>query len=109
MAIAYKVLGQINPGANVLSTLYTVPSSTSSVVSTISICNQNAAATSVSIAVQPQGSAISPKNYIMYNTPIAGYDTITLTLGITLGNTDVLSANSFTSTVSFTAFGSEIS
>ena len=108
MALVYKVLGQINPTANVLSTVYTVPVSTSAVISTVSICNQSATATSVSIAVRPQGASIQPQHYIMYNTPVAGNDTITLTMGITMGNTDVLSATAFSSTVSFSAFGSEI-
>ena len=109
MTIAYKVLGQINPTANTLSTLYSVPVATSTIVSTLAICNQASNATSVSVAVRPQGASILPQHYVMYNTVLAGYDTITLTLGMTMGNTDVLSVNAFSSTTSFTAFGSEIS
>jgi hypothetical protein len=40
MATTYKVLGQLNPAATTPTTLYTVPASTSTVVSTITICNQ---------------------------------------------------------------------
>ena len=42
MATNYKVLGQLKPGANTLADLYTVPSSTECVVSTIAVCNQTA-------------------------------------------------------------------
>ena len=45
MARAYKILGQINPAANVLTTLYTVPASNSAIISSITIANldENAA------------------------------------------------------------------
>jgi glucose-6-phosphate dehydrogenase assembly protein OpcA len=109
MTIAYRVLGQANPTANVAATLYTVPASTSTIISTITICNQAASASAFSIAVQPKGGAVSASSYVNYNTPLPGYDTITLTLGITLGNTDIINVSCFTSTVSFNAFGSEIS
>lgn len=109
MTIAYRVLGQINPTANTLTTAYTVPANTSTIISTISVCNQSVNATAFSIAVQPRGGSIAANSYINYNTPLAGYDTITITIGMTLGNTDVLSANVQTSTVSINVFGSEIS
>jgi hypothetical protein len=108
MTTTYKVLGQINPTANTLTTVYTVPAATQTVISTIAVCNQNANATTFSIAVQPSGASILPKHYINYNTPLPGNDTITLTLGMTLGNTDVLSANAGIGSVSISAFGSEI-
>jgi glucose-6-phosphate dehydrogenase assembly protein OpcA len=109
MAISYRVLGQVNPTANTLTTLYTVPAATSTIVSTIAICNQSANATAFSIAVRPQGAAVAASSYVNYNTPLAGNDTITLTIGMTLGNTDILSVNCFSSTVSVNVFGSEIS
>jgi glucose-6-phosphate dehydrogenase assembly protein OpcA len=109
MTIAYRVLGQANPTANVMTTLYTVPAATSTIVSTIAICNQSSSATAFSIAVQPRGAGVFGNSYVNFNTPIPGNDTITLTLGMTLGNTDVLSVNCFSSSVSINVFGSEIS
>ena len=109
MGIAYKVLGQSNPAANTLTTIYTVPNVTSTVISTIAICNQSATAATFSIAVQPRGGAIAANSYVNYNTPLPGNDTITLTIGMTMGNTDVLSANVSTGTVSINVFGSELS
>lgn len=108
MAITYRVLGQSNPTANTATTLYTVPASTSTIVSTIAVCNQSANATSFSIAVQPKGGAVTAASYLNYNTPLPGNDTITLTIGMTLGNTDILSANVGSGSVSINIFGSEI-
>jgi hypothetical protein len=109
MAISYKVLGQSNPAANTLVSLYTVPLATNTVISTITVCNLSNTAASFGLAVRPGGTSILNSHYINYNTPIPGNDTISLTLGITLAATDVLSCNSNTSTISFNAFGSEIS
>ena len=109
MAQTYKVLGQINPAASTLTTLYTVPASTSTIVSTISICNQAATAATFRIAVRPAGASIATQHYLNYDTPISGNDTITLNLGITLAATDVISANVSTTYISVNAYGSEIS
>lgn len=109
MTTTYKVLGQIAPTANTLTTLYTVPAATSTVLSTVTVCNQSNVAATFRLAVQPANAAIASKHYINYDTALPGNDTIALTLGITLGTTDVIAANSSTSTISFSAFGSEIS
>lgn len=108
MAITYKVLGQINPTANTLTTVYTVPSLANTVVSTVAICNQANVATTFRLAVQPANATIVSKHYLNFDTNLPANDTVTLTLGITLGQTDVISANVPTSTVSISAFGSEI-
>lgn len=109
MTTTYKVLGQSNPTANVLTTVYTVPAATQTVVSTIAVCNLSNVATTFSLAVAVANAAISNKQYINYNAPLPGSDTMTLTLGVTLGNTDVIAANCGTSNVSINVFGSEIS
>lgn len=108
MTVTYKVLGQQNPAANTLTTVYTVPSATQTVVSTVTVCNQASTATTFRLAVQPANAAINAKHYINYDTPLPANDTITLTLGMTLAATDVISANVPTTTVSFNVFGSEI-
>lgn len=108
MAITYKVLGQLNPSANTETTVYTVPSATQSVISTIAICNLSNVAATFSLAVKVANTAVSNKSYINYQTSLPGNDTMTLTLGVTLGNTDVISANCSSSTVAINVFGSEI-
>lgn len=109
MPTAYKVLGQQNPSATTLTTLYTVPSSTSTVVSTVTVANLAASSGTFRIAVRPAGEAIANKHYIAYDITIAALDTLTLTLGLTLATTDVLSVYASSSTMAFSAYGSEIS
>jgi hypothetical protein len=109
MGITYKVLGQINPAANTATTVYTVPSLTSTVLSTLTVCNQANTTASFRLAVRPSGEALAAKHYINYDTPVPGNDTVSLTLGITLAASDVITANANTATLSFNAYGSEIS
>ncbi len=108
MALAYKVLGQSNPSATTNTTLYTVPSSTSTVVSTLNVCNQAATAATFRIAIRPAGEAIAAKHYIAYDTSVPANDAVTLTIGITLATTDVVTVYASTTTLSFNLFGSEI-
>lgn len=109
MPTAYKVLGQTNPSATTNTSLYTVPSATSAVVSSITIANLGASAGTFRIAVRPAGESIENKHYIAYDTTIAALDTLTLTLGITLATTDVVTVYASSATMSFNAYGSEIS
>jgi hypothetical protein len=109
MPTVYKVLGQSNPSALTATTLYTVPSATSTVVSTITICNQATSATTYRIAVRPAGATLAAQHYIVFNATVAASDTTTLTLGLTLATTDVVTVYASSANVSFNAFGSEIS
>jgi hypothetical protein len=109
MATTYKVLGQSNPSATTATTLYTVPSSTTVVVSTITVCNQAATAATFRIAVRPNAETLAAKHYVAYDSTVAANDTTALTLGITLDAADVLTVYASSGTVSFNAFGSEIS
>jgi hypothetical protein len=104
----YKVLGQSAPSATTLTALYTVPSATSAVVSTITVCNRAAAAKSFRLAVRPAGASIANQHYIAYDVVIAANDSTCLTLGLTLAATDVLSVYASAADLSFQAFGSEI-
>ena len=109
MATAYKVLGQSNPSATTATTLYTVPSATSTVVSTVVICNQTATAATFRLSVRPAGAAQTNAMYLAYDVTVGASDSTALTLGITMATTDVLTVYGSTATLSFTAFGSEIS
>ena len=109
MPTVYKTLGQSNPSATTATTLYTVPSATSTVLSTLTVCNQASTAGTFRIAVRPAGASLTASQYIAYDTPIAANDTIALTLGITLATTDVVTIYASSATMSFSAFGSEIS
>jgi hypothetical protein len=109
MPTIYKVLGQSAPAATTLTTLYTVPSATDTVVSTIAICNQAGTSATYRIAVRPAGASIANQHYIVYGATVAANDSVLLTLGITLDATDVLTVFASSATLSFSAFGSEIS
>ena len=109
MATTYKVLGQSSPSATTATTLYTVPSSTKAVVSTITVCNQAATSATFRIAVRPDAETLAAKHYVSYDSTVAANDTTALTLGITLDAADVVTVYASSATVSFNAFGSEIS
>jgi hypothetical protein len=109
MATTYKVLGQSNPAATTAATLYTVPSATQTVVSTITVCNQAASAATFRIAIRPAGATLAAIHYVSYDSTVAANDTTALTLGITLAATDVVTVYASSATVSFNAYGSEIS
>ena len=109
MPTTYKVLGQSNPSATTLTTLYTVPAATTAVVSSIVIANQTATAATFRLAVRVAGASIANSQYIGYDITVGASDSTVLTMGITMGATDVLSVYASTSTLTFSAFGSEIS
>jgi hypothetical protein len=106
MATNYKVLGQSNPSATTATSLYTVPAA---IVSTITVCNQAATAATYRIAVRVAGAALAASQYIAYDVSLPGNASDTLTLGVTLGATDVITVYASTATMSFNAYGSEIS
>jgi glucose-6-phosphate dehydrogenase assembly protein OpcA len=103
------VLGQVIPSAATATTLYTVPASTQAVVSTITVCNQAATAATYRIAIRVAGAALATSQYIAYDVSLPANASDTLTLGITVGAADVITIYSSTATMSFSAFGSEIS
>ena len=109
MSVNYKVLGQSAPSATTLTTLYTVPASTQSVISTIVAANRSATPTDIRIAIRPAGAGIADEHYIAHTVPIAANEVLTFTIGVTLEATDVISVYNTLATVSFNAFGSEIS
>jgi glucose-6-phosphate dehydrogenase assembly protein OpcA len=109
MPTIYKVLGQSNPAATTLTTLYTAPAATQAVVSSIVIANLAASTATFRIAVQPAGASIANSQYIAYDITVGASDSTVLTLGLTLAATDVLSVYASTTTIAFSAYGSEIS
>lgn len=109
MPTVYKVLGQSAPSATTATTLYTVPASTSAVVSSIVIANRDAAAATFRIALRPAGATLANQHYIAYDVTVGASDSTVLTLGLTLATTDVITVYASTANLSFSAYGSEIS
>jgi glucose-6-phosphate dehydrogenase assembly protein OpcA len=109
MPTTYKVLGQSNPSATTLTTLYTVPASTQAVISSISIANLTATAATFRIAVRPAGASITNAHYLGYDITVGASDTTIITVGVTMNTTDVLSVYASTANLVFQAYGSEVS
>jgi glucose-6-phosphate dehydrogenase assembly protein OpcA len=108
MATTYKVLGQSIPAATTQATLYTVPSATQAVVSSIVICNQATSAATFRLAIRIAGATLTAAQYIAYDVTVGASDSTVLTMGLTLGAADLLTVYASTATVSFSAYGSEI-
>jgi glucose-6-phosphate dehydrogenase assembly protein OpcA len=108
MPTVYKVLGQSAPSATTDTDLYTVPAATSAVVSTIVVANLAATSATYRIAIRPAGATLANQHYLAYDVSVGGADSTSLTLGITLAATDVVTIYASTTNLSFSVFGSEI-
>lgn len=108
MANAYKILGQIADASANDVALYLVPSSTEAVVSTIVVCNREAAANTFRIATKTDNSNVANTDYVAYDSSINANDTITLTLGVTLQAGAEISVGASDANVTFQAYGTEI-
>jgi hypothetical protein len=110
MATAYKVLGQSAPADTNNADLYTVPSGTQTVVSTISVTNDTTSSATFRIYIRKAGATAAAVNTLYYDTPLAGNSTLMITSGLTLATTDVITVRCGTANaITFQAFGSEIS
>jgi hypothetical protein len=110
----YKVLGQIAAASAVAATetIYqagtATGTATQSVISTVTVCNRGATSTTYRLAVRPDGTAVNNQHYIAYDATIPANDTIALTLGITLDGADILACYAGNASLTFNAYGCEI-
>ena len=109
MPTTYKILGQSAPSATTSTDLYTVPSATQTVVSSIVVCNRDSAAATYRISAASAGAALANAQYIAYDVTVGGNDSTIITIGATLGATDKIRVYASTANLTFTAYGSEIS
>lgn len=105
--MAKKVLGQSNPSATTLTTLYTVPASKEAVVSSISVANLTASDATYRIAIRPGGASITNAHYLGYDITVGASDSTIITVGLTLATGDVISVYASTANLVFQAFGDE--
>ena len=107
MANAYKVLGQLaDASANDVTLIADQDGQT--IVSSIVIANREAATNTFRIAVRPGGATLANEHYIAYDSDVLANDSITLTLGITLADNDIITVGASDANVSFSAFGTVI-
>lgn len=109
MPTTYKVLAQSAPSATTATDIYTVPSSTQTVISTIVIANRATSDATYRIAVRPNGATLANQHYVAYDVTVGAGDSTNLTIGITMDAADVLTVYASTANLSFNAFGTELS
>jgi hypothetical protein len=102
-----KVLGQLDPSATTVTTLYTVPDLTQTTVSSLVICNRGGSGASFRISVHVGGAGADDKQYIFYDEAIAATTTRTVVIGMCLNQTDVVKVYASAANVSFNLFGVE--
>lgn len=108
MPTVYKVLGQSAPSATTATTAYTVPSATNTVLSTINVCNRSGSGDVFRIAVRPAGATLANQHYLAFDTAIGGNEAISVTIGISLAATDIVTVYAGTANLTFSLFGAEI-
>jgi hypothetical protein len=108
MTDTLKVLGQAAPAATVLTSLYTVPAATQTAVSSIVVCNQNAATIHFRISIAVGGAADSPQQYLYFDSMLLANSSFVATIGVSLAATDVIRVQTDTANVSFSAFGDQV-
>ena len=108
MANAYKILGQVADASANDVELYR-QTGVETIVSSIVVCNREAANNTFRIATKTDNSGVANTDYIAYDTVIAGNDTITFTLGITLEAGAEISVGASDDKVTFQAYGTQIS
>lgn len=109
MATNYKVLGQSAPTDTNNADLYTVPASTQTVVSTISVANDTTSSATFRIYIRVAGAAAAAVNTLYYDTVLAANSTLMITTGLTLNAGDIITVRTGTANaITFQAFGSEV-
>jgi hypothetical protein len=109
MATAYKyaqVQGTASTGT--YATLYTTPSATEAVISSIVITNQASSSVTVRIGMDTTAGTPGASEWLVYDAVVAGNDTIALTLGITMPASQFIRVSSSANTCNFSAFLSEL-
>jgi len=90
MTQTLKCLAQALPTPNTLTTLYTVPSSTSTAVSSLEICNQSPCLITFFVSYAIAGASDTPAQYIYSQMLLSPGITYQALIGITMAQTDQL-------------------
>lgn len=89
-------------------TLYSCPANTAAVISALTVTNKNNSGVYYQVAVSTTTS-VSGSDYIVYNDLMAGYETVSLTIGMVLDSTQKnLMVNAGSPGVTFNVFGMEV-
>lgn len=109
MAFGYKILGQAAPADTNNADLYTVPTSTETIVSSLAIANVTATDATYNIYVRDGGATAADGNKLVGGATAGANTTTTIGIGITLSAGDVVTVQSGTgAAITFHAFGTEV-
>ena len=108
MASNYKLLGQVAPSATTTTTLYTVPSATEAVISTISVCNRGSAAGTYRLSIRPTADTLATTHYISYDSAVDANDTVLITAGFAAEAAHIVEVYASSADMTFSAFGMEV-
>ena len=106
MTDTFGNLGQVQPSAGVLTTLY--QPGVQAVISSVVICNAGPSTSRFSLSYALGAALDVTKQYLYYNTVIPPNQTFVATIGITMPKGDMLRCYSDTGLVSFNVFGDEV-
>jgi hypothetical protein len=109
MPQSYEILGQVSPSANTLNNVYVTGASSSAIVSTITIHNFSDSNSSYSLLVRPINEAEASKHFIIRGGIVPARELITITGAVTMNSSAILAANTNGASISFNAYGVEIS
>ena len=107
MADTLKVLGQVDPSATTTTPLYTVPDKTMTTISSIVAANRTGSAITFRLSVHVDGAGADDKQYLYYDKSVAANDSLTIVIGITLNQDDVLKVYTSAVDMSVNVFGCE--
>lgn len=102
-----KVLGQLAAAATTVEPLYTVPTLTSTTVSTLMVCNRTSGLLTFRVSVHVAGAGADNKQYVFYDVPLSGNTSLSVTIGMTIAESDVINAYASAAGLSFNLFGVE--
>jgi hypothetical protein len=108
MAEVLRVLGQVNPVADELTTLYQATDIEFCTVSTVVVCNQTPDVGAFKLAISVGGESEHPKQFLYFNQLLDGNSTFMVTIGMTLSVEDSILVEANSSSFSFCAFGVEV-
>jgi len=107
MSETIKVLGQSAPSATTETVLYTVPAATSTVASSLVVCNRGTSDTTFRVSISVGGGATANEDYIYYDVILAQADTFIATVGLTMAASDVVRVYAGNGNLSFSLYGVE--
>ena len=104
-----KVLGQQADTTTAAVPLYTVPTLTSTTASTLMVCNRTTGNLTFRVSIHVAAAGADDKQYIFYDVPLAGNSSLSVTIGLTVAESDVINAYASAVGLSFNLFGVETS